>query len=231
MTNRNWLDVVPEEDRRTYQHAGFHGGQKLGDRPALIVVDVTYGFAGSPGLSLEQAIDEFSTACGPAAWAAMPRIEALIKLFRRAGRPIVFTNSDASATPFTGKATRSKRAGAPVPRFNDFPAQIAPAQGEWILSKTKASCFFGTPLAVYLVQQQVSDLVICGVSTSGCVRASVVDAFSHGFKVFVVDDCCFDRSWFAHSANLYDMDAKYASVLPLEQFTSQMSAKALRGAA
>ena len=231
MSDRKWMEMIPDEDRRTYQRAGFHGSRTLGKNPALIVVDVTYGFTGSPGLTLEQAIAEFPTACGPASWETLPRIVSLIDLFRRERRPVVFTNSDEIATPYAGKATKSKRAGDSAPRYNDFPPAIAPAKGEWVLSKTKASCFFGTPLSVYLVQQGVDTLVICGVSTSGCVRASVVDGFSYGFNTFVVDDCCFDRSWFAHCSNLYDMDAKYASVLSLEELAALMTSQPMRGAA
>jgi hypothetical protein len=86
-----------------------------------------------------------------------------------------------------------------------------------VLEKTKASAFFQTPLSAYLIKQGVDTAVVCGVSTSGCVRASAVDAFSHGFITIVVDDCCFDRSHFAHCANLFDLQAKYAAVLSLEE--------------
>ena len=89
---------------------------------------------------------------------------------------------------------------------------------------------FQTPLSAALVRQGVDTLVFCGVSTSGCVRASVVDGFSHGFQTFVVDECCFDRSAFAHAANLFDMNAKYAVVLSLEE-TERMMAAAMPAAA
>jgi len=178
---------------------------------------VTYGFTGSEGLTLEEAVAEFHPACGPAAWEAMPRIARLIELFRGLKRPVVFTRSDLDATTFTGKATHSKRAGKPPARFNEFPPAIAPREDEWVLEKTKASAFFQTPLSIYLVEQGVDTAVVCGVSTSGCVRATAVDAFSHGFKTVVVDDCCFDRSHFAHCANLFDLQAKYAAVLSLHE--------------
>jgi maleamate amidohydrolase len=86
-----------------------------------------------------------------------------------------------------------------------------------VLPKTKASGFFQTPLAAYLTKQQIDTAVVCGVSTSGCVRATAVDAHSHGYTTFVIDDCCFDRSYFAHCANLFDLDAKYASVVSLDE--------------
>jgi nicotinamidase-related amidase len=78
-----------------------------------------------------------------------------------------------------------------------------------------------------LIKQGVDTTVLCGVSTSGCVRASAVDAFSHGFKTIVVDDCCFDRSHFAHCANLFDLHAKYAAILSLEELRDMFAPAAL----
>jgi len=99
-----------------------------------------------------------------------------------------------------------------------------------VLPKTKASVFFQTPLNAYLVKQGVDTLIYCGVSTSGCVRASVVDGFSNGYQTIVVDEACFDRSQFAHAANLFDMNAKYAAVVSLEEATAMMRNKSLAAA-
>ena len=214
---KNWMKTIPAEELKTYRSAGFVSNMELGQKPCLIVVDVTYGFTGSEELTLDEAVAEFHTACGPAAWEAMPRISRLIDLFRGLRLPVVFTRSDLSATAFTGKATTSKRSGRPAAKFNECPPVIAPRHDEWVLEKTKASCFFQTPLTAYLIKQGVDTAVVCGVSTSGCVRASVVDAFSHGFRTVVVDDCCFDRSYFAHCANLFDLQAKYAAILSLDE--------------
>jgi nicotinamidase-related amidase len=219
---KDWMKLIPDADLATYRAGGFFHDVKLGERTALIVVDVTMGFCGSPGLALEQAIAEFPTACGPVSWETMPRIAQLVTLFRERKLPIVFTCNDVVANAYTGKATKGARAGRPNPRFNDFPPQIAPRDGEWVLAKTKASGFFQTPLAAYLVREGIDTAVVCGVSTSGCVRATAVDAFSNGFSTFVIDDCCFDRSWFAHCANLFDLHAKYASVLSLGELTTMM---------
>lgn len=213
---KDWQKHIPKAELDAYQRSGFHGDLAMGERAALIVVDVTLGFTGSRGLTLAEAVAEFSAACGPSSWIAMPKIARLIGLFRSRGLPIVFSRSDLTDIGWTGKATKAKRAARPLPaHFNVFPDEIAPRAGEWVLEKTKASAFFGTPLATYLVKERVDTLVFAGVSTSGCVRASVVDGFSHGFTTFVVEDCCFDRSEFAHAANLFDMSGKYASVLSL----------------
>ncbi len=213
---KDWQKLIPAAEFEAYQRSGFHGDLAIGERAALIVVDVTLGFTGARGLTLAEAVAEFSAACGPSSWIAMPKIAQLIEMFRARGLPIVFSRSRLDDIGWTGKATKAKRAARPLPaHFNEFPREISPREGEWVLEKTKASTFFGTPLATYLVKERVDTLVFAGVSTSGCVRASVVDGFSHGFSTFVVEDCCFDRSEFAHAANLFDMSGKYASVLAL----------------
>lgn len=221
---KDWMKTIPESELATYKSAGFMTDMKIGSRVGLIVVDVTYGFTGRKGQTLAESIEEFRSACGPVSWEAVPRIAKLIDMFRERGLPIVFTRSDTANVPFTGKATKSKVTKAQAPLHNDFPDEVMPREGEWVLGKTRASAFFQTPLMAYLVQQGVDTLVFCGVSTSGCVRASVVDGFSNGFSTFVVDECCFDRSEFAHAANLFDMDAKYASVVSLDEIAKLMPA-------
>jgi len=224
---REWMKLIPPEDLRNYGRGGFMAGMTPGQRAALIVVDATMGFCGAEGLTLEQAIAQYPTACGPASWTAMPRVAGLIGVFREAGLPIVYTLADLHDAQWTGNATKS---GATLrrPGFNDFPPAIAPRAGEWILSKERASAFFHTPLTIYLTRQGVDTLVFCGVSTSGCVRASVVDGFSHGYRTFVVDECCFDRSEFAHAANLFDMHAKYAAVISLNEAAEMFGVRPLQ---
>lgn len=222
---KDWMKLIPESELATYKKAGFMSDMRLGQNPALIVVDVTFGFTGLRGQTLEESIDMFGSACGPVSWEAIPKIAELIAMFRARALPVVFTNSDTRSTPFTGRATKSKRVQAAAPRHNDFPDEVMPREGEYVLGKTRASAFFQTPLTAYLIQQKVDTLVFCGVSTSGCVRASVVDGFSHGYSTFVVDECCFDRSPFAHAANLFDMNAKYASVLSLGELAALMPAQ------
>ncbi len=222
---REWEARIPTSESRFFKKAGFMGTLKPGKRAALVVVDVTLGFCGSPGLSLDEAISEYPTACGPSSWVAMPRIARLIAAFREPGHPIVYSRANLADAAWAGNATKSgvtsRRAG-----FNDFPAVIAPRDTDWVLEKSKASAFFETPLTTYLTRQRVDTLVICGVSTSGCVRATVVDGFSHGFQTFVVDECCFDRSEYAHAANLFDMQAKYAVVQSLDEALEMFGAPA-----
>ena len=226
---RDWMKNIPPADLSNYGRGGFFAGMRPGNRPALIVVDATMGFCGAQGLTLEQAIDQYPTACGPSSWAAMPGIAELIGLFRQLDLPIVYSLADLHDATWTGNATKSE-ASLRRDGFNDFPAAIAPRERDWVLSKEKASAFFHTPLTIYLTRQNVDTLFFCGVSTSGCVRATVVDGFSNGYKTFVVDECCFDRSEFAHAANLFDMNAKYAAVVSLAQARELLAGRELAAA-
>lgn len=224
---KKWMNFVPDAALHTYQKAGFLSELKFGERSALIVVDVTYGFTGSESLSLEQATEEFPAASGPSSWEAMPKVRKLIDMFRARRLPIVFTHSDNEVTRFAGTATTAKRKERSR-KFNEFPALIAPQDGDFVIAKPKASAFFQTSITPFLIKQRIDTLVICGTATSGCVRATVVDAHSHGFTTFVVDECCSDRWDFAHAANLFDMNAKYASVLSLDELEQIMGPTAAK---
>jgi maleamate amidohydrolase len=94
-----------------------------------------------------------------------------------------------------------------------------------VITKQRASAFYGTPLTAHLTQLGVQTLIVCGESTSGCVRASAVDAYSHGYHVVLVEECCFDRSPLSHKINLFDLHHKYADVMHVGEVAEQLSAK------
>ena len=213
-----WFESIPKEEFETYKTAGFGTRQEPGRAPALLVIDCTYGFTGSrERQSVAEAIGEYPTACGPSGWQAFPFINGVIELARGKGWPVIFSRPSIGDQQAAGEATKAGK-GPKGEEGNRILEEIAPIPGEWLVEKAKASCFFGTPLATYLVRHRVDTLVVVGVSTSGCVRATVVDAFSYGFRVFIVEEGCFDRSAYAHAANLFDMDAKYGNVITFEEF-------------
>jgi maleamate amidohydrolase len=212
---KDWVHVLPLEDREVYEKSGFNQSLSMGSNPALLVIDSTYGFTGSKPQCIEEAIAEYPTACGGDAWLALPKIKQLLSLFRQHHLPIVYTVMDLKSRPFIGRATSASK---PIAEgFNQFPDMILPQENEWILEKTKASAFFGTPLNAYMLKLKIDTWVICGGSTSGCVRASAVDAFSYGLSCFVVEDACFDRVRMVHNYNLFDLNAKYAAVRTVEE--------------
>ena len=105
---KDWQKLIPPAEFEAYQRSGFHGDLAMGQRAALIVVDVTFGFTGSRGLTLAEAVAEFSAACGPSSWTAMPNIARLIEMFRARGLPIVYSRSRLADIGWTGKATKAK---------------------------------------------------------------------------------------------------------------------------
>ena len=116
-----------------------------------------------------------------------------------------------------GSVTKAKFSDVVDSEEEDIPAPITPLPSEVVIQKTKASAFFDTPLARCLRERKIDTLLVTGTTTSGCVRASVVDAFSLGFRCFVVEECTFDRFELSHLVNLFDMNAKYADVISLDE--------------
>ena len=214
----SWKNAVPERDRLILERADFGKRQAWGRRPALLIVDVVRSFTGSKPQDVLEAIAEYSTSCGNSAWEALPRMRTLLDAARAADLPVVFTKGDPDYKASCGgsvKGEDSERAR----RLHSTPIadEIAPREDEFVIRKTKASAFFQSPLAIYLVRHGVDSLIVMGTSTSGCVRATVVDGFSHGYPVFVASDGCFDRSQFFHDVSLYDMNTKYATVVTVAE--------------
>ena len=187
---------------------GFGGRGGFGRRPALVVIDMTLGFTDpeSPlACDLEGPISE---------------IQKLLDAARRAGIPIVFTtvayreSDKLTAAAFIDKvpALLTLEAGT---RWAEIDPRIAPRETEPVLNKLFASGFFGTGLSSLLTAAGVDTLIITGASTSGCVRATAVDALQYGFRPVVPREAVGDRNEQAHEANLYDVDAKYGDVVPV----------------
>jgi len=188
---------------------GFHGRGGFGQKPALVVVDVNRGFTDQAS-PLVCDLDECVAA-----------IARLLEAFRSGGLPIVFTTvcyddfGKQAASVFIEKvpALLVLEPGSP---WVEIDPRIAPAAGEPVLSKYFASAFFGTTLASLLASAGCDTVVVTGASTSGCVRATALDALQHGYRVVVPREAVGDRSQAAHEANLYDLDTKYADVVSVE---------------
>lgn len=224
-----WEKYVPAEELERLHATGF--GQHIAtapSRPCLLVIDVVMSFLGRrpmDGAGQDAATaprrnepEEYVTACGPESWQRLPSIQGLLETARETDLPRVLTKGSAPDTAVLGGAIKLLQDGA-VARFVDeapFPEELEPEEGDYVLTKTRASAFFQTPLLMYLHQQQADAVVIVGTTTSGCVRATAVDAASYGFDVYVVEDACFDRSSFVHASNLFDIQMKYGEVIDTE---------------
>jgi len=219
---RVWDALIPDADRLIYERAGYGNPVELGKRPAVLVIDVTLNFTGDRPEPILDSIRRFSNSCGPAAWTAMESISRLLQAARADALPVFYTRGPLRKTPLTlggwNRTNTRMLTGAEADDPGEqFPAPIAPAAGDQVLEKLKPSAFFGTPLIAMLTELGVDTLLVCGTSTSGCVRASVIDAFSYGLRVGVVEEGVFDRGTVSHAINLFDMNQKYAAVLPLTE--------------
>ncbi len=223
-TERWWQARFNGEEGAAY--ASMNRTQERGVCPAVIMVDVVRSFVGEPGRNLSEAIEEWPPSCGPAAFASLPHVARLLDAARTArdgqGIPIVHLRPRAEDAQFFGDTVKGElvefvnsRPGAV-----DFVPESAPRDGELVVPKPKASGFFDTPLGSYLRRIGVDCVVIGGATTSGCVRATVVDAFSWGFATFVVEEATFDRSQLSAAVSLYEMNAKYADVITSDDAVS-----------
>jgi len=220
-----WSGIVPPADLAVYEAAGWGHSTGLGSRPALLIIDVQWRTTGTRPLPIGEALNEFPTACGQVAWDAAERIAILLELFRNKGWPVIYPH----VAPKT--AIDGGRFAAKLPGITDIAAKgyeffepLAPRAGEILLPKRHPSAFFGTPLASYLVDLGVDTLVVTGCTTSGCIRASVVDAFSYNYRVQVPSDAVYDRGAATHAINLFDMAQKYADVRPTAELTELLQA-------
>jgi maleamate amidohydrolase len=201
------------------RHEGFHGRAGFGRRPALIVVDMNVGFTdrSSPlHCDLEQVV---------------AAVQRLLDEARAAQLPVVYTTvaygeaDKLTAAAFIDKipALLTLEAGS---RWVEIDPRLAPRPDEPVLTKLFASAFFGTPLASLLASAGCDSVVVTGASTSGCIRATVVDALQHGYRAVVPREAVGDRNAAAHAANLYDIDAKYGDVVPVEEAVEHLRALA-----
>lgn len=213
-----WKDIVSAETLHLYRH--YKRNVAVGPRPALLLIDLyNLVYAGGPRPIAEIA-DAYPSTCGIEAWNAIAPTARLIAEARRQQMPVFYSTGVPRATVNATLRTGSEAASGD---FNIHEA-FAPQDGDTIIAKERASAFFGTLLTVHLARLGRQSLIIAGESTSGCVRASVVDAYSHGYHVTVAEDCCFDRSPLSHKIGLFDMHHKYADVMTSSEIIAQLSA-------
>jgi maleamate amidohydrolase len=197
------------ETRAVYRSAGFTGGFSLGRRPALLIVDLSRGFT-DPAFPLGSDAD-----------AVVHSTAALLEAARRRSVMVVFTTiafdeATRTATAWVRKAPSlgELEVGS---RWVELDPRLGRRPDEPVVVKEGASAFFGTSLQAMLACRRIDTVLALGATTSGCVRASVVDAVQHGYDTFVVTDCCADRAIGPHEANLFDMTAKYADAITAEE--------------
>jgi maleamate amidohydrolase len=191
-----------------YAAAGFGGTLGWGAAPAVVVIDVCQAYL-DPASPLYAGVE-----------AAKDAVRALVEAARAHGVPVVWTRVEYEPGGGDGGVFFRKVASLEVfvrdaTDLGDFPPDISPIEGEGVYTKQYPSAFFGTELAGDLAERGIDTVVLCGFSTSGCVRASCVDAMSYGFIPVIVPEACGDREARPHDQAIFDMGAKYGEIVPL----------------
>jgi maleamate amidohydrolase len=220
---RVWDKFITETDKQVFAAGGYGTRGTLGKCPVLLIVDVTYAFTGDIDEPILDSITKWHTSCGDRAWAAMPYIRQLIEAARAKNLPIFYSRGfDDRADGLASGLWRNSRVAEAAPASIPFGSQeivreIGPELSDVVIQKAAPSVFFGTPFDAYLAALGADSIIICGTTTSGCVRATVVDAFSSGLRVVVAEEACFDRGEASHAIALFDLNAKYADILPTNE--------------
>lgn len=197
-----------------YAQQGFGNTCGWGESPALLIVDFVNGF-NDPAMFGGGNIPE-----------AIQQTQRLLVQARRSQIPVCFTRVVYAADGSDAGVFRLKAPSLGVLTEEHFSSQIVaeltPVEGEYVLRKTQPSAFFGTDLSAWLAMRRIDTLLITGCTTSGCVRASVVDAMSHNYRPIVVTECVGDRAMAPHEANLFDMSQKYADLMSVEDVIQKL---------
>jgi len=221
MSERVWDRLLTERDkaRVAAQPAILKGG---GTRPALLLVDLYRWVFGDEPEPLLDAITTWPGSCGLNGWDALPHIARLLGEARELGIPVVHVTGLEGMPGWRDVNPRGGGSADPVRddrrrRRYEIVGEVAPIPGEVVLAKSAPSAFWGTPLIGHLNGLRADTILVAGESTSGCVRATVVDGKSHRLKVLVPEECVFDRDEASHAINLFDMHEKYADVISLDE--------------
>lgn len=213
-----WEPYLSERDK---EHDKFWGKKELygfGKKPALLLIDYYYSVVGLTREPIFESMKTFPGSMGLEGWEAVDRTAELIAVARASGVPVIHVKGglDPNIMPWIHRPKGKPMDPELARKGAEIIAEVAPIEGEIVIEKTSASPFWGTPLMMHLNGLGVDTLIVCGESTSGCVRATVVDGATNRFRMGVVADCVFDRTEASHFINLYDMHQKYADVVSLD---------------
>jgi maleamate amidohydrolase len=203
-----WDDIIPKDDLKMFVKSKFGGKVGYGTKPAVVVVDMTYGFVD----------DAYPLGCSKMGWPAVDAIKKLLGKARTTNVPVFFTRGyhpKTSSERGRWKSETSLETKVEDPKVHQIVEEIKPIADEVVINKIFPSAFFSTNLVSMLVFHKVDTVIVTGMTTSGCVRATVVDAFSYNFIVTIPEECVGDRGVVSHKVSLFDMHMKYADVVPL----------------
>ncbi len=213
---RVWDRFLTEQDRAAVAaHPAPRKG--AGERPVLVMCDLYRAAFGDRPLPLLESIEAWPSSCGLAAWDALPHARGVLETARSAGVPVVHLTGRTDLPGWGVNTPRTASRGTADPDRYRIVDEVAPIDGEPVIGKVAPSGFAGTPLLQYLNHLRADTVVIVGETTSGCVRATAVDARTNRFRVLLAEEAIFDRHEAPHALSLFDLDQKYADVVPVDE--------------
>jgi len=228
MAKHVWTKFLTEEDRVILEKSHMASRVGFGARPAILVIDATWAFTGDRNEPIVESMKRWSMSCGERAWNALPAMKKLIETGRGKGIPVIYTvypppRSDGwDMGSWRWKVAKEIDATVLGERSPDIDAlavhdEIRPGPRDLVVAKLKPSGFHGTPLNSFLNLLGADSLLVVGGVTSGCVRATVLDAFNENYRIALIEEGLFDRFESSHAMSLFDMDTKYADVVGIEE--------------
>ena len=224
-----WNDALTVTDRTVIEKGGYGQTRGYGKRPILLCIDLQPNYIGAD-VPIEEQLGQWPSGGGAKAWEGVRRILSLRDAAREAKVPVFYTrnvqNSTALFDNFAGKRKRDNTRFLDGHPDSDLLPCVQPLPGEMVIPKSYASAFYGTPLQSYLNTLSIDTVIIVGGSTSGCCRATAVDAASRSYHLIYVADCLFDRIELSHKAALLDIWMKYGDVVTsddVKAYFSQLS--------
>jgi maleamate amidohydrolase len=220
MGDKKWSQFFTEQDRR---HDELWGKQELngfGEKPVLLLIDMYYSVVGLNREEIFESMKTWPMSTGLEGWAAIDKTATLLAAARYNGIPVIHIKGMNSGINHWTKGSRKRNQSVNLTeemkeKGRQIVDEVKPIAGEIVIEKAAASAFHGTPLLFQLISLNADTVICAGETTSGCVRASVVDGATYRFQMGVVEECVYDRTQSSHYVNLYDMHQKYADVVEM----------------
>jgi len=231
MGTRIWDSYLSESDRQWLADRPQRP-PRLGTSPALLMIDLYRGGFGDSPQPLQESVRTWPWSCGMNGWNALPSIVRLLACARAARVPVIHSTMrdpgdglagwmDGLHAQGAGTLTGHRKDGNPTGAREIIP-EAAPLPGEAVVEKSAPSAFAFTPLLAHLRALGVDTVMVAGMATSGCVRASVVDGVAYRYRMVVVEPCVFDRIDASHAMSLFDIEQKYGDVIGLDTAVSYL---------
>lgn len=216
-----WEKYLSDRDMEHDKLWGKKEPAGFGTKPAVLLIDIYYSVLGFDREPIFKSMEKWPMSTGLEGWESVDRCAELLQCARMNGIPVFHAKGlHTGINPWWGGGSEPRKPHPALTKEmlakgNEIVDEVAPIDGEIVIEKAAASAFFGTPLEFQLISQGIDTIICGGETTSGCVRASVVDGATRRFKMGVVSECSFDRTESSHYLNLYDMHQKYADVVHL----------------